>query len=310
MEFLFNWLANIPPFAVPYALAALGLMICEKSGVLNLGAEGFLLVGALAGAGAILSLGAHPAAALAVSALAAGALSLVFAVMVIALRVNQVISGLAIVFLAQGVTSLLGRTQGWTSRSFSGMPRIEIPWLSDLPWVGRILFSQDPVFYVTLALLVLATWAFRNTHLGMRLRSVGENPEAADAAGVPVALYRFGAVVLGAALMGVAGGYLTVVISNIWVDNITNGRGWIVIALVIFARWQPMAALAGALLFGGIEAVIPRLAATGFWVPQHFLLMLPYLLTLGVMVWTSLSRQGRGGQPSALGDPFLREERR
>lgn len=310
MDFVVNWLANVPGFAVPFALAALGLIVCEKSGVLNLGAEGYMLVGAMAGAGAVLSLGAHPLAALVIAALAAGLLSLLFALLVIALRVNQVISGLVIVFFAQGLTALIATSQGWTNRAFAGLSDLSFGPLSALPVVGRIVFQQDLIVYLTAVIFWIAAYVFGSTHVGMRLRAVGENPEAADAAGISIGWYRLGAVVVGCMLIGLAGGYLTVAVSKIWVDGVSGGRGWIAIALVIFARWQPWPALAGAAIFGCIEALIPRMAAIGLQLPQYFVLMLPYVVTLGVMVWTSLSAGRRSGQPGALGQPFVREERR
>lgn len=311
MDFLVNWLANVPGFAVPYALAALGLIICERSGVLNLGAEGYMLTGAMAGAGTMLALGGPPLVALGVAALAAGLLSLLFAFLVIALRVNQVIGGLTIVFFAQGLTTLIANGQGWTNRAFAGLRDLELGWLSDLPVVGRILFQQDLMVYATVAAIAVTVYVLNRTGTGMRLRAVGENPEAADAAGVPVGWYRFAAVVVGGMIVGLAGGYLSVVVSKIWVDGMSGGRGWIAVALVIFARWRPWAALGGALLFGCIEALIPRMAAIGLQLPQYFVLMLPYAATLAVMVWTSLARrEGLGGQPGALGEPFVREERR
>jgi simple sugar transport system permease protein len=309
VDFLVNWIANVPGFAVPFALAALGLIVCEKSGVLNLGAEGYLLVGAMAGAGAMLSLGTHPLVALLIAALAAGVLSLLFALLVIALRVNQVISGLVIVFFAQGLTALISTNQGWTNRPFVGLGDINLGPLGQIPVLGRILFQQDIIVYLTLIIFAVTVHILNSTHAGMRLRAVGENPEAADAAGIPVGWYRLAAVVLGSMLIGLAGGYLTVAVSKVWVDGMSGGRGWIAIALVIFARWQPWQALAGAVLFGCIEALIPRMAAAGLQLPQYFVLMLPYVVTLGVMVWTSLSDR-RSGQPAALGQPFVREERR
>ncbi|MBX3582232.1 MAG: ABC transporter permease [Rhizobiaceae bacterium] len=310
MDFLVNWLANVPGFAVPFALAALGLIVCEKSGVLNLGAEGYMLAGAMAGAGAMLSLDVHPLVALGIAALFSALLSLLFALLVITLRVNQVISGLVIVFFAQGLTALIATSQGWTNRSFSGLGELNFGPLSTLPVVGRIFFQQDIVVYLTVLVFAVTVHVLRATHVGMRLRAVGENPEAADAAGIPVGLYRLGAVVVGCMLIGLAGGYLTVAVSKIWVDGMSGGRGWIAIALVIFARWQPWSALAGAVIFGCIEALIPRMAAIGLQLPQYFVLMLPYVVTLGVMVWTSLSASRHSGQPGALGQPFVREERR
>jgi simple sugar transport system permease protein len=310
MDFLVNWLANVPGFAVPYALAALGLIICEKSGVLNLGAEGYMLVGAMAGAGYMLTAGGLPILALCVSAVAAGVLSLLFAFLVITLRVNQVISGLTIVFFAQGLTTLIANGQGWTNRTFPGLGDLSFGFLSDLPVIGRIVFQQDLLVYLTAVLIALTVYVLYSTNVGMRLRAVGENPEASDAAGISVGMYRLAAVVIGGMVVGLAGGYLSVVVSKIWIDGMSGGRGWIAVALVIFARWRPWAALGGAVLFGCIEALIPRMAAIGLQLPQYFVLMLPYVATLAVMVWTSIVKRDGSGQPGALGEPFVREERR
>jgi ABC-type uncharacterized transport system permease subunit len=309
MDFLINWLANIPGFSVPFALGAMGLILCEKSGVLNLGAEGYFLMGAMAGAGTLLTIGDYPLLAFLVAALASAALSVIFAVMVTLLRVNQVISGLTIVFLAQGLTSLIAGKQGWTNRAFKGLPDVDLGPLSDLPFVGPVLFSQDLMAYLTIVFFAAAYYVLHRTNVGLRLRAVGENPDAADAAGVNVTLVRFSAIVVGAIFLGLAGGYLTIVVSKIWVDGMSGGRGWIAVALVIFARWHLWRALAGAVLFGCIEALIPRVAAVGIPVPQYFVLSLPYVVTLAVMVWTSLSKNTLSNDPGALGRPFVREER-
>ncbi len=309
-DFIINWLANVPGFAVPFALAALGLIICEKSGVLNLGAEGYMLVGAMAGVGATLTYGEWPYLALVIAALSAAAVSLIFALLVVALRVNQVISGLVIVFFAYGLTSLLATKQGWTNKAISGLDKIDFGPLAEIPAIGPILFNQDLIVYLCVPIFWVVVFILNRTIIGLRLKAVGENPEAADAAGVSVSLYRLCAVLAGAALIGLAGGYLTVVVSKIWVDGMAGGRGWIAIALVIFARWRPWRALAGALLFGCIEALIPRVAAVGIQVPQYFVAMLPYVVTLLVMVWTSLSTDRMSAEPGALGRPHVREERR
>ncbi|MCB1376869.1 MAG: ABC transporter permease [Alphaproteobacteria bacterium] len=310
MEFMVNWLANTPAFAVPFALAALGLIITEKSGVLSLGAEGFMLVGALAGAGAAIALGLPPVLALVAAALAAALVSLLYALLVILLRVNQVIAGLAMVFFCQGLTSLIATQQGWTNRMIDGLKPIPLGPLADIPIVGRLFFHQDILVYLTVPVFFGATYVLNRTMFGLRLKAVGENPEAADAAGVNVGLHRLLAVVIGAALVGLAGGYLSVAVAKIWVDGMSGGRGWIAIALVIFARWHPWRALGGAILFGCIEALIPRVAAVGLQVPQYFVLMTPYLATLAVMMWTSWRSRQRGTQPAALGVPHVREERR
>lgn len=310
LHFVVNWLASTPGFATPYALAALGLIISERAGVLSLGAEGFLLVGALAGVAAELQLGGYPGVALLIAMLAAAVVSLVFAVMVVVLRVNQVIAGLAIVFFCQGLTSLMGTLGGWTNRAISGLHQFALWPLSDIPIVGRILFDQDIVVFLTIPIFFLVQHILSRSMLGLRLRAVGESPEAADAVGVSVSLYRFGTVVAGSALIGLAGGYLSVGDVKIWIPNMTDGRGWIAIALVIFARWQPWRALFGALLFGCIEALIPRIAAAGIQLPQYFLLMTPYLATIAVMIWVGLTKLGRSNEPAALGQPHVREERR
>lgn len=309
IDFFVNWLTVTPSFAVPFALAALGLIITEKSGVLSLGAEGFMLVGAMSGAGTVLSLGGHPGMALMVSALSAAVLSIVFAVTVVTLRVNQVVAGLTFVFLGQGLSGLISDEQGWTSRPFSGLQALRFGALTDIPVIGHAVFGQDPVVYLTIVIFAFAVWVLGRTRVGLELRAVGDGPDAADAAGVSVALYRYGATIIGSALVGLAGGYLSVGVARIWVDDMVGGRGWIAIALVIFARWQPWRALFGALLFGGLEALIPRIAAAGVQVPQYFVMMTPYLATLAVMVLTSLRLTNRFDEPQALGSPHLREER-
>jgi len=309
MDFLVNWISNVPGFAVPFALAALGLILTEKSGVLSLGAEGFMLMGAMAGVGAVIVTG-QPLAALVIAALAAAVISLVFAALVVVLRVNQVIAGLAMVFLCQGLTSLIATTEGWTSRAIVGLAKLPIPGLADIPIAGRILFQQDLLVYLTIPIFLFVQWFLNRTETGLRLRAVGENPEAADSAGVSVALYRTGAIMAGAALVGLAGGYLSVAVAKIWVDGMAGGRGWIAIALVIFARWHPWRALLGAVIFGAIEALIPRVAAIGVQVPQYFMLMTPYVATLLVMIWAAMRGNVRLDEPGALGRPHVREERR
>lgn len=303
-----NWLASTPDFAVPYALAALGLIICERAGVLSLGAEGLMLVGALAGIGAQIAIG-QPAVSLVLAMLAASVVSMLFAVMVIWLRVNQVIAGLALVFFCQGLTSLVGSMAEWTNHATEGIGGMALWPLSMLPGVGR-LFEQNAMVWLTLPVFAAVAWFFARTSTGLRLRAVGENPQAADAAGIRVTAWRFAAVLAGSALVGLAGAYISVVSTKLWIAGMTGGRGWIAVGLVIFARWSPWKALVGALLFGCIEALIPQLAAAGVRLPQYFVMMTPYAVTLGVMVWVALARRGADEEPGALGQPYVREERR
>ena len=303
-----NWLASTPDFAVPYALAALGLIACERAGVLALGAEGLMLVGALAGIGAQIVIG-QPAVSLVLAMLAASVVSVLFAVMVIWLRVNQVIAGLALVFFCQGLTALVGSMAEWTNHATEGIGAMGLWPLSLLPGVGK-LFEQNAMVWLTPPIFGAVAWFFARTSAGLRLRAVGENPQAADAAGIRVTAWRFAAVLAGSALVGLAGAYISVVSTKLWIAGMTGGRGWIAVGLVIFARWSPWKALAGALLFGCIEALIPQLAAAGVQLPQYFVMMTPYAVTLGVMVWVALSRRGADEEPGALGQPYVREERR
>ncbi|MCJ2043881.1 ABC transporter permease [Methylobacterium sp. J-078] len=309
-DFIVNWLANVPAFALPYALAALGLIITEKAGVLSLGAEGFLLVGAMSGIGVLLGIGDHPALALVVAAFSAALLSLVYALLVVTLRVNQVIGGLALVFLAQGMTGVIATRAGWTNRPVDGLQPVPLGGLGEVPVLGPILFQHDILVFAAVPLVALVAHVLGRTMFGLRLRAVGDGPDAADAAGIGVAATRYGAIALGAALVGLAGGYLSVGVAKIWVEGMSGGRGWIAVALVIFARWQPWRALAGALLFGGIEALIPRIAAIGVALPQYLVLMTPYLATLAVMIWICLRHDGTSLEPRALGIAHMREERR
>ena len=305
-DFLVHWLAATPSYAAPLLLACLGLLINERAGVLNLGAEGIMAMGAMSGA--IVSLTWQlPGVGLIVSILAGAALALVFGVATIYLRTNQVVTGLIIVALGGGLTGLIGRS--YISKPLVGFNPLDFGPLSGLPWIGPILFKQDLLTYLAL-LLTLAVWyvLFR-TLAGLRLRAVGEDPATADTAGVNVLLTRLAAVVAGGCFLGAAGGYLSLASSQIWVEGMIAGRGWIAVGLVIFARWQPKLALVGALLFGAIEALVPRVQATGADVPIYLLMMLPYLATLGVLVLANLRGNRQSSEPASLGRPYTRQDR-
>lgn len=293
-EFMFNWLVNVPAFAVPFALAAFGLILCERAGILNLGAEGFMLAGALAGIGLVIN-GATPIAALGGAALAGVAVGVLFAFLAASLRINHVIAGLALVFFCEALTNYIASSAGWTNQSIAGLE--------------PIFLRQDIIVWLTPVICLGCVLLLSKTSFGLHLRAVGENPAAADAAGIDVTAVRIIAILLGAALIGLAGGYLTVAVSRIWTGSVVGGRGWIAIALVIFARWHPWRALFGAVLFGCIEALIPRIAATGSDVPRYFLHMTPYLLTLVVMIWTAVRAADSRSQPAALGIHHIREDR-
>ncbi len=307
-DIVVHWLAGTPDFAVPYALAALGLIVAERAGVLSLHAEGLMLVGALAGIGAQIGLGS-PTLALVAAMAAAAAVAVLFALMVVVLRLDQVIAGLALVFFCQGATALVGTLAGWTNVATPGIGRLPLGAVTALPVVGRLL-DQNAMVWATLAIVAATARFFSATTAGLEVRAVGENPQAADAAGLPVGTTRFLAILAGAALVGLGGAYISVVSTKIWTAGMTGGRGWIAVGLVIFARWSPWRALGGALLFGGIEALIPQLAAAGVRLPQYVVLTTPYAITLAVMVWVAATQRGGAGDaPAALGVPFIREER-
>ncbi len=306
MEFFVNWLAAIPAYAAPLLLACLGLIINERAGVLNLGAEGMMACGALAGAIFSLTTG-WPSLGILAAVIAGAMIALVFAVLTVSLRSNQVISGLIIVALGAGLTGFLGRE--YVGTTLPGFYDFDWGGISNVWIIGPILFKQNVLTYITLLLAGVVWYVLFRTTAGLKLRAVGEDPATADASGVRVALTRSIAVIIGGAFCGAAGGYLALASSYIWVEGMIAGRGWIAIGLVIFARWNPKYAIVGALLFGAIEALIPRVQATGADVPIYLMMMMPYIAILGVLVLTSLTRNRRSGEPGSLGLPYTRQDR-
>lgn len=305
MDFVVAWLAATPGHATPLLLVALGLILNERAGVLNLGAEGMMLCGALAGAMIGLETGSAWLGLAAAMAGGAG-LAAIFALAVVVFRTEQVVTGLIMVALGAGLTGVIGRSA--TSQTLPALARAELGGLSQLPVVGPIVFSQDAMVYVALVLTFgLGAWLARS-RAGLRLRAVGEDPAAADAMGIDVQAQRLLAVISGGALCGLGGGYLALVSSQVWVEGMTQGRGWIAVGLVIFARWRPGLALVGAVLFGAIEAIIPRVQAVGGDVPVYLMTMLPYLATLFVLVVAAMRRR-RDDEPAALGRIYLRQDR-
>lgn len=302
--------------AMPILLAVLGEIITEKSGVLNLGLEGIMLMGALAGFMTAWHLeqaqvGSTLAAwwGLLAGAGAGMAMGLIVAVLAVTLRADQVVSSVMVVLLGQGLSSYLYRQQfsSLTAR-IEGLPPAPIPVLADLPVLGPLLFNHDLSVYLA-GLLVPATWfLLHQTTLGLNIRAVGENPSAAESSGVSVGQIRYIATLLGAGLAGLGGAVLTVAQLHLFREEITAGRGWIAVALVIFARWRPGLALAGALLFGVADALqfrIQALSGATTAIPYEVLLMLPYVLTIAVLL-RGMHSQDR---PERLGMPYVRGER-
>lgn len=291
----------------PILYAALGELVTEKAGVTNLGVEGMMLIGAVSGFMAAIVTGSTWTG-FGAAMLAGGAMGLIHAFLTVSLRANQVVSGLALTLFGAGLSGYLGK-------SYIGIPVAEpfrgltLPGLGDIPFLGQVLFRQDVLVYLSWV-LVLALWFFlKRTRAGLYLQAVGENPGAADSLGIPVYALRYVYVVLGGMLCGAGGAYLSLASAPSWLENMTAGRGWIAVALVIFALWRPGRALVGSYLFGGIDALGFHLQAAGVHLSHFFLQMLPYLFTIIVLTVVMARRGGRLAAPGALGLPYDREER-
>ncbi len=284
------------------ALAALGLLINEKSGIVNLGAEGMMLCSAIAGFAVVVHTGntwIGFAAGMATGALLAG----VFGVLVIWLNTNQYATGLALSLFGAGFSAFIGLN--YVQARLPELPKYAIPGLSDLPVVGPALFTLHPLVYLTVVLVIAMIWFLYRTRAGLVLRAVGESPQSAHALGYPVRRIRLMAVMFGGAMCGLAGAYISTVYTPLWVEGMVSGRGWIALALTTFATWRPARVLLGAYLFGGVTMLQFHLQATGVQVPSQVLSMLPYLATIVVLVLISRNPTWiRANMPASLGKPF------
>jgi len=287
---------------------ALGEVLAERSGVLNLGVEGMMLMGALFGYIVDVDTGNLWLAMLA-AILAAMVLALIHAFLTITLRANQIVTGLAATLFGSGFTAFIGKPfVGAVAPAL--LPRIEIPGLSDIPFFGQVLFSEDPVVYASFILVPLMAYFIYRTRPGLNLRAIGESPATADAMGVSVQARRYLYVLIGGGMAGVGGAYLSLFYTPTWIEGMTAGRGWIAVGLVVFGIWDPWRVMAGAYLFGFVDGFQLRLQALGSTIPSFFLNMLPYQFTILVVAVSSGEKlQRRLGAPTALGNPYWREER-
>jgi simple sugar transport system permease protein len=301
-DLLVALLAGTVTAATPLVFAALGELIAEKSGVLNLGVEGMMLMGAIAAfAGATTS--GSLALGVVCGALAGAGMAGLFGVLALTLLANQVATGLALTIFGTGLSAFVG--QGYVSLTLIGMQPIEVPGLSRIPLLGPVLFTQNALVYLSLMAFGVSHWFLYRTKAGLILRAVGESPESAHAVGYRVVRIRYAATLLGGALAGVAGAYLAVAYTPMWVEHMAAGRGWIALALVVFATWRPVRVLAGAYLFGGMTILQLHAQALGLAVPSQLLSALPYLATIGVLVAISRDVQTiRVNAPASLGKPF------
>lgn len=302
-DWVIPFLASTAGAATPLVLASLGELVVERAGVLNLGVEGMMLVGAVAGFVVTLATG-HAALGLAAAMVAAMAAALIFAFLVLSLLANQVATGLALTLFGIGLSAFAGR--GFVGQTVPPLPPVHFPVLSDLPFVGPLLFRFDILVYASVLLVALVAWMLARTRLGLVLRAIGESPRSAHAIGYPVVRLRYAAVLFGGAMAGLAGAYLSVVSTPMWIEGMTVGRGWIAVALVVFATWKPRRILVGSYLFGGVTTLQFHGQALGLDVPSEFLSMLPYLATIVVLV--IISRDPRKillNRPMSLGQTFL-----
>lgn len=309
-----NWLSLIPlilaagmPLATPVLLAALGGILSERSGVLQLGLEGMLLMGAVTAALVTMATSSNLLGVLAAMSVCA-VLGFLHAWLTVTMKGNQIVAGLAMVLFGSGVSIMIGK-------SIIGRPiqtpysRIPIPFLWEIPYLGSILFHHDILTYLTMLLVPCLWLLLEKTVPGMKIRAAGESPSTADSLGISVTAARYAAIMGGAALTGIGGAFLTLAHTPFWVEGMSAGKGWIAVAVVIFAAWNPLRAFWGAYLYGVIQALSFRLQAVGVAVPSYFLNMLPYLVPILVLMLMAWKNPGKMIAPAALGQPFERESR-
>ncbi len=302
MDIIIPAILTIITAATPLLFAALGELVTEKSGVLNLGVEGMMIMGAIMGFVVVHYTGSSMIAILA--GMGAGMLmAAMFAVLVLYFHTTQVPTGLALTIFGIGLSALIG--QSMIGVAYDGIPKLAIPGLSDIPLIGKILFNQDGLVYLSILMVLVVGWFLNKTRTGLILRAVGDSHDAAHAMGYSVVKIRFWAALFGGAMAGIGGAYLSLSYSPLWVEGMTAGRGWIALALVVFATWRVGQVLLGAYLFGGITILQLHAQALGIGIPSQIMSMLPYLATIVVLVIISRDQTKiKLNSPASLGKPF------
>jgi simple sugar transport system permease protein len=288
MNILINLVVSIMAAATPLLLAAIGELVVERCAVLNLGVEGMMLVGAIAGFATAHETGNLPLALLA-AVFAGMLLSSLFAVLTLTLQANQTATGLALTIFGRGFSALVGA--GYVGIAAPTLPHIHIPYLSDIPVLGPVLFSYDPLIYLSLIILGAVAWFLARTHAGLILRAIGDQHDAAHVLGYKVIRIRYLAVLFGGAMAGLGGAYMSLAYTPLWAQDMIAGRGWVALALVTFSAWRPFWLLIGAWLFGGIMYLSLYVQGLGVPVPSAFLSALPYIGTVVVLVLISRDRR-------------------
>lgn len=296
-DIIISLLAAAVQSGTPILYATLGEIFTEKSGVLNLGVEGAMILGALAGF-MVSKFTGSPVIGLMAAGIVGSLATSIHGIVCLWFQGNQVVSGLALTILGTGLANYLGTA--YVGLSAPGFNPVALPFLSEIPVLGKIFFVHDPLVYLSYCIPPCMWLFFVKTRFGLGLRAVGEYPGAATAAGLNVFAYRWLGILVGGFFMGLGGAYLSLAYTHLWTTNLTGGRGWIAVALVIFAFWRPGRAVFGAYLFGGVMALQLRLQASGTQLPSSLLLMLPYALTVIVLVFSSW-KKGSSEEPAALG---------
>lgn len=308
VELIISFLSSAIVASVPILFAAVGEVFNQRSGIMNLGLEGVMLMGAVSGYVAVVNTGSLGIAV--ISAMVAGLImGLLFGFLVITLQADQTVCGLSITLFGTGLSGYIGKTVSGVASSNVFEP-VAIPGLSKIPVIGPVLFNQDILVYLMYVTVILACFYIYKTRGGLILRSLGENPGTADALGINVFRLRYLYTCIGSMLAALGGAYLTLAYTPLWADKMTSGKGWIALALVIFSTWNPAMVAVGAVLFGGINVMALRMQVSGVTIPSQFLNMLPYLCTIIVLIFTT----GNFGKrkptaPKALGQPYDREAR-
>ena len=303
MDILVQVLVTTIAASTPLIFAATGELVVERSGVLNLGVEGMMLVGAVCAFVGTMETGQGGIGIL--FGLIGGALmAVIFGVLALLTLANQVATGLALTIFGIGASALIG--ESYVGQAYAGLPHLDIPWISDLPIIGPILFSHDILVYLAVAMVAVVWWFLYRTKGGLILRAVGESHDAAHAIGYPVVLIRFGAVAFGGAMCGLAGAHLSLSYTPLWQEGMSAGRGWIALALVVFATWRPWRILFGAYLFGAMRMLeLHGQSTLSLNIPSQIFSMLPYLATIIVLVIISHNAlKVRMSAPACLGQPF------
>jgi general nucleoside transport system permease protein len=303
MEITEAILLTIATAATPLLIASLGELVVERSGVLNLGVEGMMVMGAVSGF-AVAQMTGNPWIGM-IAAIIVGALfSLLFGFLALTLVTNQVATGLALTLLGLGLSGLIG--ESFVGQAGIKLPSLHFPGLTEIPLIGRLLFGGDPIFYLSILLTSGVIWFLFKTRAGLTLRSVGDSHNSAHALGIKVIAIRYLAVMFGGACAGLAGAHLSLVYTPQWVENMTAGRGWIALALVVFSSWRPLRLVLGAYLFGAVGILQLHAQAMGFGIPSQLLSALPYLATVIVLVLISGNRRlTMMNTPASLGRPFV-----